>query len=91
MIIERFHNGDPVPVYARYCSQGRLAPEGLIYVASWVSEDLSTCYQIMEARQRDLVDQWVEKWDDIVDFEVVPVITSPAANEKALLLGTASK
>ncbi len=40
----------------------------------------------MEARQRDLVDQWVEKWDDIVDFEVVPVITSPAASEKVLLL-----
>ena len=79
MIVERFRNGDPVPVYRRFRDRGRLAPEGVRYVNSWVSADLTTCYQVMECDERDLLDQWLANWSDIVDFEVIPVMTSADA------------
>lgn len=79
MIIERYRNGDPAPVYQRFRQRGRLAPDGLHYVNSWVTADLTTCYQVMECANRALLDQWIDAWQDIVDFEVIPVITSPEA------------
>lgn len=79
LIIERFRNGDPVPVYRRFRERGRLAPEGLNYVNSWVTPDLTTCYQVMECDDRAMLDQWLANWSDIVEFEVLPVITSPEA------------
>jgi len=79
MVIERFRDGNPVPVYARYRAQGRLAPAGLTYVNSWVTEDMTTCYQVMECADRALLDEWMRAWRDLVDFEVVPVITSTDA------------
>jgi hypothetical protein len=57
MIVEHFRNADPVPVYRRFHDRGRLAPDGLIYISSWVDEDLSRCYQLMEAADRDLIEQ----------------------------------
>ena len=79
MIIERFRGGDPVPVYRRFREKGRLAPEGLEYVNSWVTPDLTTCYQVMRTDDRALLDEWLANWADIVNFEVIPVITSPEA------------
>ena len=79
VVIERFRGGDPVPVYRRFRDQGRLAPEGLRYVASWVTEDLRRCYQIMECEDRGLLDQWVARWSDLVDFEIIPALTSADA------------
>jgi hypothetical protein len=79
MIIERFRGGDPVPVYRRFRERGRLAPLGLTYINSWVTDDLATCYQVMECEDRALLDEWLANWADIVDFEVHPVITSPEA------------
>jgi hypothetical protein len=76
MILERFRDGDPLPVYRRFRDHGRLAPEGLRYVDSWITHDLRTCYQVMECDDRALLDQWIAAWDDLVDFEVVPVHTS---------------
>lgn len=81
MIIEKFRGGDPVPVYRRFRDNGRMAPEGLRYVGSWVTEDLSTCYQVMECDDRALLDEWLSNWRDIVDFEVVPALTSTEAAE----------
>jgi hypothetical protein len=81
MIIERFRNADPVPVYRRFRDQGRLAPAGLRYVGSWVTHDLSTCYQVMECEDRGLLDAWLRNWADLVDFEVVPTFTSKEAAE----------
>lgn len=80
LVIERFRGGDPVPVYRRFREQGRLAPEGLTYVSSWVTEDLATCYQVMETAERALLDQWMAQWADLVEFEVIPVLTSPEAS-----------
>jgi hypothetical protein len=79
MIIERFRNNDAAPVYARFRSRGRLAPEGVRYVNSWVTPDLTRCYQVMESDDRALLDQWISAWDDLVEFEVHPVITSAEA------------
>ena len=82
MVVERFKNGDPVPVYRRFRERGRLMPEGLSYVSSWVSVDLRCCYQLMETEDRTLLDRWIASWSDIVDIEVHPVICSKEAAEK---------
>lgn len=79
MVIERFRGGDPAPVYRRFRDHGRLAPEGLVYVNSWVSDDLTTCWQVMESPDRATLEAWIARWNDLVEFEVVPVVTSPAA------------
>ncbi len=81
MIIERFAGGDPAPVYRRFAERGRLAPEGLAYVGSWVTSDLTRCYQVMDCADRSLLDAWMAQWDDLVQFEVVEVMTSAEAAE----------
>jgi hypothetical protein len=82
LVIEQFRNGDPAPVYQRFRERGRMAPPGLTYVGSWITEDLTTCYQIMECDERGLLDQWITNWEDIVDFEVRPVLTSAEVQER---------
>jgi hypothetical protein len=79
MVIERFRGGDPVPVYRRFRDRGRLAPEGLRYVASWVTADFQRCYQVMECDERVLLEAWIAQWRDLVEFEVIPVRTSADA------------
>jgi hypothetical protein len=79
MVIENFRGGDAVPVYRRFRDSGRMAPDGLRYVASWVTADLSRCFQLMECDDRALIDEWTARWGDLVAFEVVPVITSAEA------------
>jgi uncharacterized protein DUF3303 len=79
MIVEHFRGGDPVPVYRRFRDRGRLAPDGLRYVSSWVSTDLRRCYQLMECDEPALLDRWTAQWADLVEFEIVPVITSAEA------------
>ena len=83
LVIESFHNGDPVPVYRRFREQGRLAPEGLRYVSSWVTADLKRCFQIMECEERRLLEEWMSRWQDLVSFEVIPVVTSAEAQALA--------
>jgi hypothetical protein len=82
MIVEHFRNQDPVPVYRRFRDRGRLAPEGLRYVSSWVDEKLERCFQLMETENRKLLDEWVGNWSDLVEFEVYPVISSKEAAER---------
>lgn len=82
MIIEHFKNQDPVPVYRRFRDRGRLAPEGLLYVSSWVDEKLERCFQLMETDDRKYLDEWISSWNDLVEFEVYPVITSKEAVER---------
>ena len=79
MVVETFHSGDPVPVYRRFRDRGRMMPEGVVYWGSWVTDDFRRCFQIMEAPDRGLLDQWISRWSDIADFEVVAVIASADA------------
>ncbi|HEX2077067.1 MAG TPA: DUF3303 family protein [Longimicrobium sp.] len=78
MVLEDFR-GDPAAVYRRFRDRGRLAPEGLRYVSSWVAEDLQRCWQVMECDDRRLLDEWMAAWQDLVAFEVIPVISSAEA------------
>ena len=82
MIVERFRDGDARPVYRRFRDQGRLAPAGLRYVASWVTEDLRCCFQVMECEDRRLLEEWMAQWRDLTEFEVVPVMTSAEAVDR---------
>lgn len=81
MVIEKFRGGDPVPVYRRFRERGRMAPEGLRYVASWVSTDFTCCYQLMESADPALFEGWIACWSDLVEIEVIPVVTSAQAVE----------
>lgn len=77
MIVEEFR--DAVAVYRRLRDLGRQEPPGLTYVASWVTPDMTRCYQVMETDDRTLLDEWMSLWEDVVEFEVVPVVTSVEA------------
>jgi hypothetical protein len=79
MVIEHYRGGDPGPVYRRVRERGRLMPDGVRYVGSWVTQDLGHCYQVMEADDRRLLEEWIGHWDDLVAFEVIPVVTSTDA------------
>jgi len=82
MVVERFKNKDAAPVYRRFKEDGRLMPEGLTYVSSWIDEKLERCYQLMETHDRSLLDEWMAHWSDLMEFEVYPVITSKEAVER---------
>lgn len=79
LIVEHFRDGDPVPVYRKFRDAGRGLPDGLRYVSSWVTTDLTRCYQVMETDRRELLDEWIAFWSDVVEFEVFPVVTSAEA------------
>ena len=76
MLIERFKNRDAVAVYRRFREQGRMAPEGLTYVGSWIEANFDRCFQLMECEDARLLQQWVIRWQDLVEFEIVPVVPS---------------
>jgi hypothetical protein len=82
MVVEHFRNGDPLPVYRRFRERGRMMPEGLTYVSSWVDDKLARCYQVMQAPERRLLDEWMARWSDLIDFEVHAVMTSAEAAER---------
>lgn len=76
MVVEHFRGGNAVPVYRRFKERGRMAADGLTYVASWVDEGFTTCYQLMQTEDRSLLEDWMRRWADLIEFEVHPVITS---------------
>lgn len=79
LVIEHFKDGNALPVYQRFRERGRLMPEGLTYVASWVEQSFARCFQIVECDDLALLRQWMAQWSDLVDFEVVAVMTSAEA------------
>jgi Domain of unknown function (DUF3303) len=76
MVIERFRNRDAKAVYGRFREKGRMAPNGLRYVDSWTELNFDRCFQLMECDDARLLQEWVVNWNDLVDFEIVPVATS---------------
>ena len=82
MVIERFHPGKVKELYKRFDEKGRMMPKGVHYLNSWINEDVSICYQVMESESEEDLQEWISHWNDLADFEVIPVITSAQANEK---------
>jgi acetyl esterase/lipase len=83
MVIERFNENGAVAVYRRARDRGRLLPAGLDYVSSWVDVDFRRCFQLMETDDPELLESWMEQWQDLVEFEVIPV--RPSAEAAALI------
>jgi hypothetical protein len=79
MVVERFRDGGAKPVYARARERGRMMPDGLRYVDSWVEAGFGRCFQVMECDDLSLLMTWIDRWSDLVDFEVIPVVTSSQA------------
>lgn len=79
MVVERFKTPGAVEVYRRARDQGRLLPDGLEYVSSWVDLEFTTCFQLMKTDDAALFECWISRWSDLVDFEVIPVQTSAEA------------
>ena len=84
MVIENFRPGKAGAIYRRLEESGRHMPAGLKYIGSWITDDLTRCYQVMECEDPSLLDDWMSHWADLVDFDVLPVISSQVAKERAL-------
>ena len=76
MVIESFKGGDPGPAGERFARHGRMLPEGVVYQASWLELSGGRCWQVMQAPDRATLDVWIARWSDVMDIEVVPVLTS---------------
>ena len=85
MVIETFRNQDAKSVYRRFLERGRLMPDGLAFVHSWVQADLGRCFQVMECEDVTLLQRWVAEWSDLIHFEIVPVV--PGKDTAAALAG----
>ena len=76
MVVERFKDGAAPKIYERFRQKGRMMPEGLEYISSWIDLDFKICCQLMQTKDFALFDQWIDNWKDLMDFEIVPVRTS---------------
>ncbi|MEA5606413.1 MAG: DUF3303 domain-containing protein [Nostoc sp. EfeVER01] len=82
MIIERFKDNDMLPIYQRIRDEGRMFPEGLKYIDSWVEPNFSRCFQVMECDNLCLLQEWILKWRGSgVTFEIIPVVSSKQTQE----------
>jgi hypothetical protein len=77
MVVERFK--DAAAIYQRFREKGRMMPDGLEYVSSWIDLDFKICWQLMKTEDFALFDKWIANWRDLMDFEIVPVRTSAEA------------
>ena len=84
MVIEHFENRSARQVYRRVRQKGRMLPEGLHYINSWVATDFNRCFQLMETEDPTLFRQWTAHWEDLVEFQIIPVVSSEEAR-KAIL------
>jgi hypothetical protein len=78
MIIEHFKDGDPKPIRERFIRDGRMMPDNVVYHASWVDPKSARCFQVMEAADAEKLNAWTSCWDDLIDFEIVPILSSQA-------------
>jgi hypothetical protein len=84
MIIEHFRQHQLKEMYNRFETKGRMLPEGVHYINSWIDENVNTCYQVMESDSIEKIQEWISHWHDLVDFEIIPVISSSQAKEKVM-------
>jgi hypothetical protein len=74
MVVETFRNQDAKSAYRRFRDKGRMMPDGLTFIGSWTTADLSRCFQLMETDDVTLLQRWVAEWSDLVEFEILPVV-----------------
>ena len=79
MVIERFKDGAAPEIYRRFRGKGRMMPEGLEYISSWIDLNFNVCWQLMQTEDFALFDRWIANWCDLMDFEIVPVRSSTEA------------
>lgn len=79
MVVERFKPGKAPEIYRRFREYGRMAPDDVKYIASWVDLKFERCFQMMESENESRLRVWTERWDDLTDFEIIPVQTSAEA------------
>jgi hypothetical protein len=84
MVIEHYHPGKLKVLYQRFDEKGRMLPDGVTYIDSWINEDITVCYQLMESDSLDKLNEWISNWNDIVDFELIPVISSSEAKNSVM-------
>ena len=84
MVIEHYHPGKLKDLYQRFDEKGRMLPDGVKYINSWINEGITVCYQLMESDSLDKLNEWISNWNDIVDFELVPVISSSEAKNRVM-------
>jgi hypothetical protein len=84
MIIEKFHPGKQADIFKRFDEKGRMLPECVVYLNSWINENVTVCYQWMEAPSEEKLLEWIKQWKDLADFEIVKVIDTKEARAKAL-------
>jgi len=84
MVIEHYHPGKLKVLYQRFDEKGRMLPDGVTYIDSWINEDITVCYQLMESDSLDKLNEWTSNWNDIVDFELIPVISSSEAKNRVM-------
>ena len=85
MVIEKFRNRDAKAIYRRFRDQGRMTPDGLKYVGSWIEANFDRCFQLMECDDPRLLQDWLLGWGDLVEFEIVPVVPSDQTRELVLI------
>jgi len=81
MVIEKFKNNDSIPIYRRFFEKGRMMPKGLIYKESWIEANFQRCFQLMECDDISLLQEWILEWQDLADFEIIPVAESKTTSE----------
>jgi hypothetical protein len=82
MVIEKYKTPGAIEIYRRAKNQGRMLPDGLEYISSWVDLKFTTCFQLMKTEDETLFDQWIAQWRDLVEFEIVPIQTSAEAMQR---------
>ena len=82
MIIEHYKPGKTEEIYSRFSEKGRMLPEGVEFVNSWIEDNLQTCYQVMKSESPKKLNEWIDNWKDLVDFEVIRVLSSQEVNDK---------
>jgi len=75
MVIETFRDQQAKSIYRRLRDKGRMTPDGLTFVGSWITADLSRCFQVMECADVTLLQRWTTEWSDLIHFEIVPVVS----------------
>lgn len=82
MIIEKFYPEKIKSLYQRFAEEGRLLPEGVEFIDSWINEDVTLCFQLMKSESREKLEEWISNWEGYAEFEIIPVISSETAKQK---------